>query len=211
MNLSAEELAYWRQGIGEQVVCPGDDAAQCVVGTTKWHAGELFASATKLFQAGRVRSVGIDFDMTDIHTNRTPFVMYTQAQQSGMTLARMIQTLKSSGHWENTIIAMYTLDGSRSPLSNSTGENSKNAIVLAGGKIKGGYYGDIQVSAQGTVTYRRPDDNGNPIPVGTTGRDMRVPAADIYKTVLTVAGVPLSLIDSFPDAKGGKVFSYMLK
>lgn len=211
LNLSAAELAYWRQGIGEQVVCPGDDASSCTVGTTKWHAGELFASATKLIQSGRVRTVGIDFDMTDIHTNRTPFVMYTQAQQSGMTLARMIQTLKASGHWQNTIIAMYTLDGSRSPLLSSTGEDSKNSILLAGGKIKGGYYGDIQVSTAGTVTYRRPGDNGLPIAVGTTGREMRVPAADVYKTVLSAAGVPMSVLDSFPDVRPGKILSYMMK
>ena len=83
--------------------------------------------------------------------------------------------------------------------------------MLAGGKIRGGYYGDIQVSNAGQVTYRRPDDNGNPIATGTTGRDMRVPAADVYKTVATAAGIPMNVIDSFPDVRAGRLMSYLLR
>lgn len=211
ITLSATELAYWQNGIGAQVVCPGDDASNCTASSGRWHVGELFGYATKLVQSGRARSIGIDFDMHDIHTNRTPFVMTTQAQQSGMTLARMIQSLKTSGHWESTLIVMYTLDGSRSPISSSTGEDTKNAVVLAGGKIRGGYYGDIQVSNSGVVTYRRPDDNGNPVATGTTGREMRVPAADVYKTVATAAGIPMNVIDSFPDVRAGRLMSYLLR
>lgn len=149
--------------------------------------------------------------MSDVHSNRTPLLMNTQAEQSGRNLARLIQSLKTSGLWDNTIIAMYTLDGSRSPISNSTGDGTKNAIVLAGGRIRGGYYGDISVSTGGQVTYFRPDDNGNPVSQGTTGRDQRVSAADVYKTVATASGIPMSVLDSFTDIRPGRILNYLLR
>lgn len=210
LALTSSEESYWKTGIIDQVLCPGDNANNCVAEGGKWHPGELFAYAGKLFRSGRVRSVGIDFDLSDVHTNRTKFMMDTQAQQSGMTLARLISYLKANNLWDHTLIAMYTLDGSRSPDSNSTGQDSKNAVVLAGGMIQGGYYGDIRL-VNGNFTYYRPDDNGTPISNGTSGGGMRVPAADVYKTVLTAAGVPTTLINSFPDAQPGKVLSYMLR
>ena len=106
---------------------------------------------------------------------------------------------------------MYTLDGSRSPISTSTGYNTKNAVVLAGGGIQGGYYGDVSVSNSGGVTYYRPDDQGNPVAQGNTGRDGRVPAEDIYKTVAVASGLPMSLINQFPDVSSGRVLNYLLK
>lgn len=210
LTLSAAEEQTWKTGIGPQVICPGDDANQCVAQGNKWHPSELFAYSGKLLQSGRVRTVAIDFDLSDVHTNRTKFMMDTQAQQSGMTLARLINFLKANNLWANTVIAMYTLDGSRSMDTNSTGQDSKNAIVLAGGKIKGGYYGDIRMT-NGAFTYHRPDDAGNPVAAGVTGGNQRVPAADVYKTVMTAAGVPTAMIDGFADARPGKVLSYMLK
>jgi len=210
LALSAAEEQLWKTGVSGQVICPGDDANQCVVQGDKWHPSELWAYAGKLFQSGRVRTVAIDFDLSDVHTNRTKFMMDTQAQQSGITLARLINFLKANNLWANTIIAMYTLDGSRSMDTNSTGQDSKNALVLAGGKIRGGYYGDIRFTNNNFV-YHRPDDAGNPIATGTTGGGMRVPAADLYKTVLSAAGVPVTMIDGFADARAGKVLSYLLK
>ncbi len=211
MELSAAEQQYWQNGISAQLVCPGDNASNCTVSATSWTAGELFAYAFKLFQSGRVRSVAIDFDIHDVHSDRNPLVMNTMAQQSGLTLARLIQSLKLAGLYDTTLIAMYTLDGGRSPLRNSTGEDTKNGLILAGGMIRGGYYGDIQVSTSGVVTYRRPNDLGQPIAAGTTGRDMRVPAADVYKTVAKAAGLPDSLVNSLPDVQGGRVLNYMLR
>lgn len=210
LMLSAAEDQMWRAGIGSQVVCPGDDANQCYAETARWHPSELFAYAGKLFQSGRVKSIAIDMDMTDVHTNRTRFIMDTQAQQSGMTLARLIQFLKNNNLWTNTVIAMYTLDGSRGMDSNSTGENAKNAIVLAGGRIRGGYYGDIRFE-NGSFVYCRPDDTGAPVATGTAGGSQRVPAADVYKTVLTAAGVPMTVLDGFPDVRPGRVLNYLLK
>lgn len=210
LQLTATEESYWKNGVGEQVVCPGDDAQQCTVQPGKWHPSELFAYAGKLFLSGRVRTVAIDLDMTDVHTNRTKFMMDTQAAQSGKTLARLITFLKNNNLWSNTVIAMYTLDGSRGMDSNTTGQDTKNAVVLAGGKIRGGYYGDIRFT-NGSFYYHRPDDAGNPVATGTTGAGQRVPAADIYKTVLSAAGVPLATIDGFSDARPGKVLNYMLK
>lgn len=211
VELTAAELTAWQSNIGPQLNCAGDEASNCTPQQGAWGAGEIFAHAFKLFRSGLVRTVAIDFDMTDVHSNRTPLLMNTQAEQSGRTLARLITNLKASGLWENTIIAMYTLDGSRSPLSNSTGENTKNAVVLAGGKIRGGYYGDVSLSQNGTVTYFRPNDSGVPVSQGATGRDLRVPAADIYKTVASLSGVPMNVIDSFPDARSGRVLSYLIR
>ncbi|MGE4130763.1 MAG: hypothetical protein AB7F86_03950 [Bdellovibrionales bacterium] len=210
LALSPTEEQMWKNGVTEQVICGGDDANQCVVQGNKWHPSELFAYAGKLFQSGQVRTVAIDFDLSDVHTNRTKFMMDTQAQQSGKTLARLINFLKANNLWANTVIAMYTLDGSRSMETNSTGQDSKNAVVLAGGKIRGGYYGDIRFTNNNFV-YHRPDDNGNPVAGGTTGGGMRVPAADVYKTVMTAAGIPMSVLDGFADVKPGKILNYMLR
>lgn len=210
INLTANELNYWTTGISAQLTCPGDDANACTVSGGRWHVGELFGYAFKLLSSGRVRSIGIDFDIHDVHTNRTPFLMNAMAQQSGWTLARLITQLKAAGLYDRTVIAMYTLDGGRSPLLNTTGDGTKNGVVLAGGMIRGGYFGDIDVSTSGQVTYRRPDASGNAIAAGTTGRDMRVPAADVYKTVAKAAGIPDSLVNSLPDVRNGTVMNYML-
>lgn len=211
VNLTAQELNFWQNNIGPQLNCAGDEASNCTPRQGAWGAGEIFAHAFKLFQSGQIKSIAIDFDMSDVHSNRTPLLMNTQAEQSGRNLARLIQSLKTSGLWDNTIIAMYTLDGSRSPISNSTGDGTKNAIVLAGGRIRGGYYGDISVSTGGQVTYFRPDDNGNPVSQGTTGRDQRVSAADVYKTVATASGIPMSVLDSFTDIRPGRILNYLLR
>lgn len=211
LALTAEEAAYWKQNIPEAMKCPGDDAANCYNLSNLMNVGEMFAYAFKLFRSQTVRSIGIDFNMQDVHTNRTSSLINTQALQTALPLARFIASMKTAGLWDRTLIAMYTLDASRSPKLSSTGDGTKNAVVLAGGMIKGGYYGDVRMSTSGQVTYHRPDDAGNPIADGVTGRDARVPAADIYKTVATASGLPASLTDSLPDVKGGKVLSYMLK
>ena len=70
--------------------------------------------------------------------------------------------------------------------------------------------GDIAVSTSEQVTYRRLDAAGNPIAGGSMGRDMRVPAADVYKTVAKAAGIPDSVVNSLPDVRNGTTLSYML-
>lgn len=211
VNLTTDELRFWQNGIGPQLNCSGDKASACTPRNGSWGAGEIFGHAYKLFRSGTVKTVAIDFDMSDVHSNRTPLLMRTQGEQTGKNLARLIDNLKQSGLWNDTIIAMYTLDGSRSPNSNSTGDGTKNSIILAGGKIRGGYYGDVSMNNSGQITYFRPNDSGQSVSEGTTGRGMRVPAADIYKTVAFAAGLPISLVDSFPDARGGKVLNYLLR
>ncbi|MES3038867.1 MAG: DUF1501 domain-containing protein [Bdellovibrionota bacterium] len=211
VTLTAAEKSYWTSGITAQLSCPGDNSSTCEIAPQSWHVGELFGYASKLFQSQQVRSVAIDFDVSDVHTNRTPFLMRTMAQQSGMTLARLIQDLKNKGLYDKTLIAMYTLDGSRSPQLSSTGDGTKNSIILAGGMVKGGYYGDLNVEADGSITYFRPDDNGNPIPGGTKGRDLRVPAADIYRTIAKLAGIPDALLNTLPDVAAGKFLTYVAK
>jgi hypothetical protein len=208
--LSPVEVDAWSKGIGPQLECPGDDSLKCQVRGDKMNIGEMFGYVSKLFTSGQVRSVGIDYDVSDVHNNRTPFLLNNQAQQTGLPLARLIQSLKDAGIYDDTVIAMYTLDGSRSPLLNSTGDGTKNAIILAGGKINGGYYGDVAVE-KSAIRYFRPDDNGNVSSTGATDRTMRVPAADIYKTVMTAAKVPMGVLDQFPDVKPGKLLNYLLR
>ena len=60
-------------------------------------------------------------------------VLQTQAHQSARPLARAIKYFKDIGVWHRTLIAIYTLDGSREPRANSYGDNGKGTVVLAGG------------------------------------------------------------------------------
>lgn len=46
---------------------------------------------------------------------RTESVLRTQAQQVARPLARLITDLKAAGLYDRTVIAVYTLDGSRRP------------------------------------------------------------------------------------------------
>lgn len=210
LPLTTAEREYWTRDVPGQMICGGDDSNSCSAVRKEFNIGELFGYAFKLFQGDIVRSVGLDFDFHDVHGPRNSFVVRTQAVQSGRPLARFITACKEAGIWDRTVVAMYTLDGSRSITPDSYGDNSKNSIVLAGGRVKGGYYGDIRLSG-GTPMYHRPDDTGAPVATGQRDRAGRVPAADIYKTVATAMRVPTATIDGLADVRGGKILQYMLK
>lgn len=208
LQMSGEEVSRWSKDIPGQFTCPGDNVDKCAAAAGSMNLGEMFGYVAKLFINDIVRTAAVDFDFHDVHTRRNAFIMQTQGNQTAKPLARLITELKKAGIWDRTVIAMYTLDGSRSIKRNSTGRGTKNAVILAGGKIKGQYFGDIRYKSQSEVTFHRPDDNGNPIADGTTKGDKRVPSADVYKTVMNAAGVPDNLINTFPDAKGGKRLNY---
>ncbi|MFK7822734.1 MAG: DUF1501 domain-containing protein [Oligoflexales bacterium] len=207
LALTPEERAFWTNGIPGQFTCAGDQAANCVPQEGTMNLGEMFAYVAKLFTNNVVKTAAIDFDFHDIHTARTSLILNTQGIQTASPLARLIQTLKQAGIWNQTVIAMYTTDGSRSPLRNSTGYQTKNSVIFAGGKVKGGYYGDIQVTGS-NVQYHRPDDLGNPVSNGASGAQNRVPAKDIYATLaklLNIKELP------YPDAVEATILNYMLK
>ena len=207
LALTPEETTFWTDGIPGQFTCAGDNANNCVPQEGTMNLGEMFAYVAKLFTNNIVRTAAIDFDFHDIHTARTSLILTTQGIQTASPLARLIQTLKQAGIWNQTVIAMYTTDGSRSPLRNSTGYQTKNSVILAGGKVKGGYYGDIRVNGS-NVLYHRPDNLGNPVENGVGGAQNRVPAKDIYATVAKLMN--LSQL-AFPDAADAAILNYMLK
>ncbi len=219
LKMTPEEMAQWSDSIPGQFSCPDNSAESCVVDSAaSFNLGEMFGYAAKLFISDTVRSLAIDFDFHDVHTARSPLMLKTQGMQTAKPLARLIKALKDAGIYDRTVIAMYTLDGSRSPTRESTGYFSKNAFILAGGGIKGGYFGDIRNSGGGW-TYHRPDDNGKPIANGISdgneneaeNKSKRVSGQDIYKTIATASGVPAKMIESLPDVKNGKILSYLMK
>ncbi|SMF57072.1 hypothetical protein [Pseudobacteriovorax antillogorgiicola] len=211
LQLSPDERSYWTDGIPGQLQCDENVAMNtCSEASGTMNLGEMFGYVDKLFKSGQVKTASIDFDHNDIHTARGEHVLRTQGIQSAVPLSRLISSLKAAGLYDRTLIAMYTLDGSRSPKRNSLGYDSKNGVILAGGMIKGGYYGDIKFDNQ-TVSYHRPNDQGIAISNGTSGRDQRVPGADIYRTVAKAMGVSNQVMSGIPDGAAGKTLSYLLK
>jgi hypothetical protein len=72
--------------------------------------------------------------------------MTVHTAQLALPLTRLIESLKMAGIWDQTVIAIYTADGSRSPAAGSAGNEGKNTFILAGGQVKGGYFGDVGVA-----------------------------------------------------------------
>ena len=228
--LTPEETDLWKTGIPNQQCTEGDvvakdcgmDEASAVGGGhVKAQIWEQFGHATKILGSGATRTAALEFDFMDLHGDgvRIESVLQTQAHQSARPLARAIKYFKDIGVWHRTLIAIYTLDGSREPRANSYGDNGKGTVVLAGGMIKGGYYGDIRpVKDLGTgheFGYVKADTvTGLPTtPVVTNWSDktMRTPSADIWLTVMKALGIPDDVARQFPDVAQGQVLQYLLK
>ncbi|MFO0635276.1 MAG: hypothetical protein U0168_20710 [Nannocystaceae bacterium] len=101
------------------------------------------------------------------------------AAQSAVPLARLIESIKAiPGMWDRTVIAIYSADGGCSPSANSYGNEGKSSFVLAGGRIRGGYFGDVRVAGNTgtghTWSYVSPDDSGAAV-VPVSGGEGRVP------------------------------------
>ena len=156
----------------------------------------------------------------DLHGDgaRPQKVLEVQGQQASKPLARIIQFMKDLGVWNRTLIAVYTLDGSRRPAANSYGNDGKGTMMLAGGMIKGGYYGDIRVTKDlddGHEYGFLPPDPATGMPMGSPitnwgKKEARTPSADLWLTVMKALGVPDDLAKKFPDTKDGRVHQYML-
>lgn len=199
LDLTPAEVAYWSSG----------SSSYGTNDSVKANIWEQAAYAFKLVKNDLARSVALEFCNNDNHSERDEAQMRAYGAQIGYPLARLITQLKAAGLYNNTVIAVYTTDGSREPYAQSTGASGKNSVILAGGGIRGGYYGDIQMNGN-NFTYFPPDANGNP-GNGTGGNGGRVSGASIWKTAMRAAGIPSSLYNSFPDVQGAPELNYMIR
>ena len=195
LPLSDEELAYWSADVPDQVGV-----------NLKANIWEQCAWAFKLISNDLVRTFAVEFDYLDWHDERPLEIMDTMALQTIHPLARLIEGLKLAGIYDRTLIAMYTLDSGRSPAANSSGNEGKCGVLLAGGMIKGGYYGDVGVAGpdgNGHVySYASPDPaTGLPTPA-VTDNSNRLSGAHVWKTVMKALKVPDAVADQFPDVAG---------
>lgn len=212
LALSAQERAYWSEGVPHDG--HPDDRGKAQI----W---EQMAFAAKLISNRVVRTVALEFDYEDVHSDRNEATLRAQGLQTSLPLARLIETLKAAGVYDDTVIAIYTLDGGRSPICASTGAEGKNSVMLAGGRIRGGYYGDIRVAGTDPeagsrgrhfFSYHKPDEStGFPVADGALGNDRRISGGSIWKTVARAAGIPSSLYNQFPDVRNEPELGFLLR
>lgn len=203
MPLTEEETAYWGADIPDQV--------GVVIKAQIW---EQVAWAYKLVSNDLCRSVALEFDYVDVHDERKVGQMETMTLQASRSLARLITKLKEAAIWDRTLVAIYSTDGGRAPAAGSQGNEGKNTVILAGGMIKGGYYGDVGVAGDDgdghTYFYKAPDvSNGTPGPASTDNSG-RMPGKYIWRTVAKALGVPDAECQ-FPDVADASALSWMLK
>ena len=228
--LTEEETLVWKTGIPNQQCTEGDtvakecgaDASNAVGGGhVKAQIWEQFGHATKILGTGVTRTAALEFDFMDLHGDgvRIESVLQTQAHQSARPLARAIQHFKDLGLWQRTLIAIYTLDGSREPKANSYGDSGKGTVILAGGMIRGGYYGDIRPIKDLAAGHDFGFVVADPVTGAPTGelvsswgdKSKRTPSADIWLTVMKALGIPDDVARQFPDVADGKTLDYLLK
>ncbi len=204
LPLTEEERAYWSDGVPAQV---GQ--------TIKANIWEQVAYGFKLFAGDMARTYAVEFDYIDVHDQRTEDQMRVMARQTVLPLVRLIESLKAAGIYDRTLIAIYSLDGGRSPAASSYGNEGKNTVVLAGGMIEGGYYGDISVAsdtAEGhRYRYHVPDLSTGQPGMTTTENNGRLAGATIWRTVMKALGIPESMYGQFPDVQGHSHLPWLLK
>ncbi len=202
LPLDQAEAEFWGSGVPNQV---GQ--------TIKAQIWEQTAYAYKLIAGGLVRTVSLEFDYVDVHAPRTENIIRTMAKQAAIPLARLVQRLKETPHgtgslFDSTLIAMYTTDGSRSPKADASyGDtpDAKNTLILAGGMIKGGYYGDYSGRPENFVPHAPDVTTGAPM-AGQRTRDQ-----DAWMTVATALGIDRSTATQFPDVADGRALEFLLR
>ncbi len=204
LPLTAAEKAYWSAGVPSKY------------GRTTIDVWEQAAYAFKLVKSGLTRSVAIEVDIGDIHGERTAPQMKAQTEITVLPLVRLIEQLKAAGMYDQTLIVVSTADGGRAPAAGSSGDEGKNGVILAGGMIRGGYYGDMRAdSADGDghkYRYKMPDlVTGVADPTGTLMNDKRVPAANIWRTIMAAVGAPAATLSSFPSIASASVLPWLLR
>lgn len=201
LPITAAEEAYWRSGVPDQVAG----------GPVRAQPWEQAAYASKILSNDLARSIALEFEFVDQHGGRPEAMVRTMAQQASRPLARLITSLKAAGIWDRTLIAMYTVDGSRAVDADSYGNRGKNTLILAGGMIRGGYWGDIRVAGNSgsghDYSYHGPDlTTGMP-----TASESRLPSNRVWRTVMKALKVPDALCAQFPDVAGASALPFLLK
>ncbi|MCB9633963.1 MAG: DUF1501 domain-containing protein [Sandaracinus sp.] len=215
LPLTDEERDYWGSGVPSQT-CTRDDreSFECGEGQVKAQIWEQVAYAYKLLSSGLTRTVALEFDYMDLHGYRPESAVRTQGQQLSKPLARLVAKLQEEGLYERTVIAVYTADGSRAPHANSYGNDGKNTLILAGGRIRGGYYGDIRLSDEGGrngVTYHPPGEDGRPIGDAFRGTNGRLSSSRLWRTVIEAAGVPRETYEGFAEVQSATPYGFVLR
>ncbi|MDZ4660728.1 MAG: DUF1501 domain-containing protein [Pseudomonadota bacterium] len=207
LNLTALERQYWSSGV--------PDVGFTTFGGSVASIWEQAAYAAKLVSAAALRTVALEFCYGDVHGSRPEAAMLAQSKQFALPLARLIETLKARGVYDRTLIAIYTTDGGRGIECESFGDRGKNAVVLAGGRIRGGYYGDIRIAANNgtsyTFSYHRPDANGVTMANGSTDNSGRVSGASVWKTVAKSLGIPAAVYNSYSDVQPAPELNFLLR
>jgi hypothetical protein len=217
LPLTADETTFWRTGVPEPTAdgfVPGQDGRPT---SLKFQIWEQFALAAKLVISGMTRSVALECEFIDIHDQRPRKQMQVHSKQLALPLARLIEQLKAAGIYNQTLISIHTLDGSRSPAASSAGDEGKNSVILAGGMIKGGYYGDIRIGgpqADGhKYNYHMPDlTTGAPIATGVSDKSNRVPGKNVWRTIMKALRVPDAMVaEQFPAVADAQPLPFMLR
>ncbi len=229
VSLVLPDAEWWSDGVPAQrcspddrevVVCGTSESMMAGRGFTKAQVWEQFAYAARIFESGATRTIALEFDFMDLHGDgaRTEDVVRVQAQQCARPLARFIRKMKDAGLWDRTLVAVFTTDGSRRPAANSYGDDGKGTVLLAGGQIRGGYYGDIEALGR-TATghsygFRPPNpETGAPLDLVTdwSDPDHRTDAAAIWRTVMSAAGVGPVDHDAYDQVRGAGPIRAMLR
>lgn len=203
MPLTEEEISYWSSGVPDQV---GDNI--------KAQIWEQAAWAFKLLSNDVTRTVSIEFDYLDVHETRSQSVMNTMGLQCVLPLTRLIESLKAAGIYDQTLIAVISSDGGRSPAANSYGNSGKNTLMLAGRHVKPGYYGDVSVagaSGDGHMyAYHVPDPNTGALAPAVTDNSGRLDGAHAWRTIMTALDVPSDVLEQYPDVAGKPPLKFMI-
>ncbi len=217
LHLTTDERTTWRNGVPEPTgdgFVEGQDGRPSQVEFQIW---EQYALATKLLLSGQTRTVALECEFIDIHNQRPQKQMEVHAKQCALPLARMISAFKTAGIWDRTVIAIFTADGSRPPAAGYSGDRGKNTVVLAGGMIRGGYFGDVRVGGDlgngHSYSYHMPDlTTGQPISQGAVDGDnsKRVPGSRVWRTIAKAFGAPDSLLAGFAPVAGQSPLPFML-
>ncbi|MBL8949358.1 MAG: DUF1501 domain-containing protein [Myxococcaceae bacterium] len=204
LPLTQAERTYWSAGVPNRY------------GRTTIDVWEQAAYAFKLVSNDMVASVAMEIDIGDVHGERTAPQMRDQTAVVVGPLLKLIESLKMAGLYDRTLIVISTADGGRAPAAGSSGDEGKNGVILAGGMIRGGYYGDIRPGATDSngqkYVYHAPDAaTGAPIPNGTEGNDRRLSAAPLWRTMAKALRISDAFAGQFSDVSGAGVMQWLLR
>lgn len=204
LPLTAEEKSYWSSGV------PGK------YGRMTMEVWEQYAYAYKLISNDIVQSVVMEVDIGDVHDERTASQMKKQTGIVVEPLVKLIDSLKKTGQYDRTLILISTADGGRAPAAGSAGDEGKNGFILAGGMIRGGYYGDIKPGAADgngqRYIYHAPDvATGKPIADGTDRNDKRLDPAPLWRTMAKALKISDAYASQFPDVEKAAPLPWLLK